>query len=118
MEAVDDERGVGAVMFNGPGIGATHVTTGPQDACFLPLAQVFVEEAVNGLTAFSQAHPQDTRAIQIIDECGEFAALQEGNLVDAESDQATDFMAVAHPRDDPDYLALTTTTPLGRGAPA
>ena len=35
MEAVDDERGIGAVMLDRLGIGATHVATGPQHARFL-----------------------------------------------------------------------------------
>jgi len=38
MEAVDDAHGIGAVMLNRLGIGATHVTTGPRNARFLPLA--------------------------------------------------------------------------------
>ena len=57
MEAVDDERGIGAVMLDRLGIGATHVAAGPQNACFLPFAQAFVEEAVNGLAALSPAYP-------------------------------------------------------------
>jgi len=101
MEAVDDEGGIGAMMLDRLGIGATHVTTGPQDACFLPIAQGFVEEVIDGLAALSPAYPQNPRAIQVIDNGGKLSALQERDLVDTEGDQATDFMPVAHPRDDP-----------------
>ena len=41
------------------------------------------------------------RAIQVIDEGGKLAALQEGDLVDAKGSHAADLMPVAHPRDDP-----------------
>jgi len=75
MEAVDDERGIGTVMLDCPSIGTAHIATGPPDACFLPLAQAFVEEAIDGLAALSRADPQDTSAIQVIDEGGELAAL-------------------------------------------
>ncbi len=101
MEAVDDERGIGAVMLDRPGIGAAHVATGPQDASLLPLAQTFVEEAVNCLTALTQAHPQDTRTIQVVNKGGKLAALAEGYLVGTEGDQATDFMPITNTRNDP-----------------
>jgi len=101
METVDDERGIGAVMLDRPGIGAAHVATGPQDASLLPLAQTFVEEAVNCLAALTQAHPQDTRTIQVVNKSGKLAALAEGDLVGTEGDQATDFMPITNTRNDP-----------------
>ncbi len=83
METVDDKRGIGTVILDCLGIGQTHVTTGPLDTFLLPLAQPLVEEPVNGLAALAQAYPQDTRAVQIIDDGGELTALTERDLVGA-----------------------------------
>ncbi len=101
VETVDDERGILTVMFDGLGIGQAHVATGPLDPRLLPLTQALVEEPVNRLAALALADPQDARAVQIIDDGGEFTALAVGDLVGAQSDQAPDFMSVSHPRDDP-----------------
>ncbi len=60
-----------------------------------------VEEAVNCLVALTQAHPQDTRTIQVINKGGKLAALAEGDFVSTEGDQATDFMPIANTRNDP-----------------
>ena len=100
MEAVNDECGVGAVMLDRLGVGAAHVATGPQNACLLPLAQTFVEKAINGLTALSHAYPQDTRTIQVINQGSKLTALAEGNLIDAEGNQPTYSMPIADTRYD------------------
>lgn len=101
MEAVDDKRGIGTVVLDRLGVGATHVATGPQNARFLPLAQAFVEEAINGLAALSPAYPKDMRTIKVINEGGKLATLAEGDLINAEGDQTTDFMPFAHTCNDP-----------------
>ena len=46
-EAINDERGIGTVMIDGLGIGATHITIGPPDAGFLLFAQAFVKDAMH-----------------------------------------------------------------------
>ena len=88
------------MMFDATDISLTHIATGPLDACFLPLAQEIIEEQINGLTAFTLADPQDTSAIQIVDDGGEFAALAIGDLIDTHRLQASDLMPIAHPIDD------------------
>ena len=37
MKAVDHERGVRAVVLNGPSVGAAHVAAGPANALFLAI---------------------------------------------------------------------------------
>jgi len=101
VEAVDDERGIGAVMLDGLGIGRTHVATGPLDPFLLPLAQALVEESVNRLAALTPAYPQDTSTVQIIDDGGVFTALAEGDLINTESLHAPDLMAISHAVDNP-----------------
>ena len=53
MEAVDDERHLGAVVRDRPDIGGAHVATGPGDTRFLSPAQPVVEEAIDGVTALA-----------------------------------------------------------------
>ena len=101
MEAVDDQRDIGAVVRDRPDIGGAHVATGPGNARFLPRAQTVVEEAIDGVATLARADPQDTRAVQVVDEGGELAALAVGDLVDPEGDQAADGVPVTHPRNDP-----------------
>ena len=87
-----------AALINVPQTGAYQLLG---SSWYAPFAQTFVEEAINGLAALSPAYPQDMRAIQVIDEGGKLAALQEGDLVDAEGSHTADLMPVAHPCDDP-----------------
>ncbi len=90
MEAVDDQRDIGAVVRDRLDVGAAHVATGPDNARFLPPAQTLVEEAIDGVAALAWADPQDPRAVEVVDEGGELAALAVGDLVDPERGQAAD----------------------------
>ena len=101
MEAVDNQRGIGTVMFDGLGIGLAHVATGPLNALLLPLAQALVEEQVNRLAALSPADPQDMSTVQIIDDGGVFTALAERDLINTEGFHAPDFMAISGAVDNP-----------------
>ena len=58
MEAVEDESGVGAVVFDGLDIGAAHIATGPTDAAALVFGEVMGEELVDG----RQEGPVETAA--------------------------------------------------------
>ena len=75
MEAVDDQRHIRTVVRDRPDVGGAHVATGPGDSRFLPPAQPVVEEAVDGVAALALADPQDPRAVQVVDEGGEFPGL-------------------------------------------
>ena len=101
MEAVDDERHIRAVVGDRPDVGGTHVATGSGDPGFLPPAQPVVEEAVDGVAALAGADPEDPRAVQVVDEGGEFTALAVGDLIDPERGHTPDGVPVARPRDDP-----------------
>src|SRR3990172_4682863 len=100
MEKVDDERGIGAVMLDRLGIGAAHIATGPLDPLPLGIAEVLVKEQVDSGAAFALTNPDDLRPVQIIDDGGELAALQVGNLIDAQRDQPPDLVTEPGPGDD------------------
>lgn len=70
VEAIDHEGGIRAMSLDGLGVGATHVAAGPEDALLLPLAQVLVEEPVDGLAALSLPDPHDAGTVEVVDEGG------------------------------------------------
>lgn len=101
VEAIDNQFGVGAMVPDGFGVGAAHVATGPLDAPLLPRAQTLAEEPIDRLAALAPADPQHLGTVQVIDQCGEFAALTERDFIHAERVHAPDLMAIADPVDNP-----------------
>src|SRR5580692_10333477 len=101
MEAVDDESGVETVVFDRFGIGTAHIATGPSNALDLGQTQLLFKEPVNGGAAFALAHPEDPRAVQVVHNSGESAALQIRNLIDAHGDEPPNPVTSPCPGDDP-----------------
>jgi hypothetical protein len=95
VEAVQNERGIRAVMLDGVDISTAHITAGPANAASLVNGEVIVEEAVDGFTSLAGTDPDDAGAIQIVDDGGELATLGERDFVDADSDQSADFVTGA-----------------------
>src|SRR5271170_167443 len=100
MKAIDDEFGIGAMMLDGLGIGPAHIAAGPGDVQSLVFTEFGVEELVDGLTAFAEPHPHDNRAIEVIDNGRELAALTVGDLVNAKCDKTAYLMASAYAGND------------------
>lgn len=89
------------MVFDSADIGLTPIATGPFYTYLLPPAQEFIEEAVDGFTTLTLADPQDKSAVEIVNDGGEFAALEVGDLIDPHRHQAPDLMPITHPIDNP-----------------
>ncbi len=100
MKAIDDELGIGAMVFDSFGVGAAHVAAGPGDIEPLLLAEFGVEKLVDGRSPFTETDPYDNRAIEVINNGRELAALTVGDFVNAKSDKAAYLMAFAYAGDD------------------
>jgi hypothetical protein len=56
---------------------------------------VFIEESVDGFTAFALADPDDAGAFEVVNDGGEPAAFGERDFIDPEGGQPADFVTGA-----------------------
>ena len=94
METIQDQGGFTAMLLNGPYVGFTHVTGGPENLVFLIAREAFLEEDVNRLPALALADPYDTGSIQVVDDGSVFMALAVGDLIHTDGCQSPDPMAI------------------------
>jgi len=95
MEAIQDESGVRAMLLDGPYVGFTHVTGGPENLVFLVGGEAFLEEQVDRFSPLAFAHPYDARSVQVIDDGSVLIAFAIGDLVYTDGPQSSDPMAIA-----------------------
>jgi len=81
MEAIENQRGVGAMIFNGRNIRLTHVTAGIFDLLFLIIAEHFVEKKVDGGQAFAISNPDNTCFVKIVYNGRIFMTLAIGDFI-------------------------------------
>ena len=94
METIQHKRGVRAMILNGSHVCLAHVTATDLNLPLLIVAEHFIEENINGFTPFAGANPDHTGSIEVVDQRGVLVPLGIGNLVDADSPQSPDLMAV------------------------
>jgi hypothetical protein len=94
METIQDQGGFTAMLLNGPYVGVTHVTGGPENLVSLIAREAFLEEDVNRLPALALADPYDTGSIQVVDDGSVFMALAIGDLIHTDGCQSPDPMAI------------------------
>jgi hypothetical protein len=68
METIQNQRSVGAVIFDGSYISLAHVAASPLDLLFLVVTKVFGKEFINGSSSLALADPHNTSPIKIIDD--------------------------------------------------
>jgi len=94
METIQDQGGFTAILLNGPYVGVTHVTGGPENLVSLIAGKAFLEEDVNRLPALALADPYDTGSIQVVDDGSVFMALAVGDLIHTDGCQSPDPMTI------------------------
>ena len=94
MEAIQHKRGVRAMILNGAHVGLAHIAAGQLDLRLLVIAEHLIEENVNGFAPFAGTDPDHTGPIQVVDQRGVLVPLGIGDLVDADSSQPPDLVAV------------------------
>jgi hypothetical protein len=94
METIQDQGSVTAMLLNGPYVGFTHVTGGPENLVSLIGGEAFLKEEIDRISALALADPYDTRSIQVVDDGSVFMALAVGDLIHTDGCQASDPMAI------------------------
>jgi len=94
METIQDQGGVRAMLLDGPYVGFTHVTGGPENLVSLVVGEAFLEEEVDRTPALALADPYDARSIQVIDDSSVLVALAIGDLIHTDGPQSSDSMAI------------------------
>ena len=94
METIQDEGGLRAMLLDGPYVGFTHVTGGPENLVSLVVGEAFLEEEVDRIPALALADPYDARSFQVIDDSGVLVALAIGDLIHTDGLQSSDPMAI------------------------
>ena len=97
VEAIQDQRGIGAMVLDGAYVGFAHVATGPLDLGSPVLTKRLGEEPVDGFSPFSRADPHHASAFQVIDKRGVFVALGVRDLVDTDGFQPSNAVAIPQP---------------------
>ena len=82
------------MLLNGPYVGLTHVTGGPENLVSLIAGEAFLEEEVNRIPALALADPYDTGSIQVVDDGSVFMALAVGDLIHTDGCQPSNPMAI------------------------
>ena len=100
VEAVDDQRRACEAAFDDAGVGSRHVAAGILDLLALILAEMILEEMLEGCAALTGADPNDLGAFQIIDDRRVFMPATVADLVDAEHCQSADLVTAADTGDD------------------
>jgi len=95
MKAVDDQLSPWTPVFDSADVCLRHVAGGEANVCTLKGAHLGFEEAINGLSPLSVAHPDHTAAVKIIHDGSVAASALVGDLIDADSAQGANPMATA-----------------------
>lgn len=94
MEAIDDERGIRAMVLDRVGIVGADIAAGPMNLVPLVLARSFAETRVDGCAALSGPHPHCRGVLEVVEQGGELAPFAVGDLVSLESDVAAGAVSV------------------------
>jgi len=82
------------MLLNGPYVGVTHVTGGPENLVSLIGGKTLLEKTVDGFPTLALADPYDTGSIQVVDDGSVFMALAVGDLIHTDGCQSPDPMAI------------------------
>ena len=100
VEVIDNERGVRTMMLHHRGVSAAHVASGPGDMSELLVAQGLSKEAIAQFAAVSGPEQHHSGALEVIDQCSEFAPLAVRDLVGSEIIEAPDAVSIGPGGDD------------------